>query len=105
MTRRLAAAIGALGALGAIYLALAFAPAAVAAPYGATSTAPICMEDRPCWRWRTMGNHRRGVWTIGGRHLVVGPAGFDRLNRAFRIDWTRSVKLRGDGTRHDAQLY
>ncbi len=52
-----------------------------------------------------MGNEQRGIVTIAGARLVVSPARFDRLNRAFRIDWTASRRMRGDGPRFDAQDY
>lgn len=58
-----------------------------------------CREDARCWNWRTMGNHKRGVVTLAGRHKVIGPIAFDRLDNACRIDWTRSPHLTGDGPR------
>jgi hypothetical protein len=64
-----------------------------------------CMEDMPCHNWRTMDNHRRGVVTLAGRFKVVTGPQFDRLNRACRIDWERSAKLRFDGPRCDVQNY
>ncbi len=85
-------------AVGTIGAALAFS----AAP---DSAAAICHEDARCWNWRTMGNHKRGVVTLAGRHKVVGPVAFDRLDNACRIDWERTHKLRGDGARCDVQNY
>lgn len=67
--------------------------------------AVVCAEDARCWRWRTMGDHRRGIVTIGGRKRVVGPRAFDRANRGFWIDWRRTPRLPGDGRRYDARDY
>lgn len=78
-----------------------------------------CHEDEACWNWRTMGNHRRGITTLDtlhvrangtvrvtrGRRLIVNALAFDRLNRAFRIDWNRTRMLHGDGSRYDVQFY
>lgn len=78
-----------------------------------------CQEDQLCWNWRTMGDHRRGITTLPvlyvradgtvgvhpGRRLAVGACAFDRLNRAFRIDWNRTRMLHGDGSRYDVQNY
>lgn len=58
--------------------------------------ANVCQEDNSCWNWRTMGNHKRGITTTGGRSIVVGPIRFDRLNNAHRIDWKSTPRLRGD---------
>lgn len=76
--------------------------AALAAVPGAAGGAPVhratrCMEDSACWNWRTMGNHRRGIYLQGGptRIVVTGPA-FDRYRAAHRIDWTRTPHLKGD---------
>lgn len=55
-----------------------------------------CYEDSPCWNWRTMGNHKRGIVTKAGRKLVIGPKRFDSINRAHRIDWARTPHLKGD---------
>ena len=90
--------------------AVVVAVAALAVPMtadGATGrpVARACAEDAPCWNWATMGNHKRAIVTIGGRKLVVGPIRYGRLNRAFRIDWARSARLRGDGHRYDVQSY
>ncbi len=52
-----------------------------------------------------MGNHQRGIVTLAGTRLVVSPARFDRLNRAFRIDWSRSRYMRADGPRYNVQDY
>lgn len=97
-----------------VVLALATAPyvaQATAAPMttdggiGRPYAARCGPEDGAGWNWRRCGDHQRGVVTIGGRRLVVGPIRFDRLNRAFRIDWTRTLRLYGDGQRFDAQDY
>lgn len=55
-----------------------------------------CLEDMPCFQWPTMGNFRRGIVTVGGRRLVVGPCRFQRIALAERIDWRRSGNLPGD---------
>ena len=55
-----------------------------------------CYEDMQCWQWPIMGNHKRGIVTIGGRRLVVGPCRFQRIALAERIDWRRSGNLPGD---------
>ncbi len=57
---------------------------------------PTCADGDPCWNWRTMGNHKRGIVLTNGRRLVVGPASFDGIEREGRIDWTRTPRLRGD---------
>jgi hypothetical protein len=54
-----------------------------------------CLEDEPCYRWDTMGNHRRGVFVIGRRaRIVVSTCGYARVHA--RIDWTRTTHVRGD---------
>lgn len=58
------------------------------------ATRYVCHEDAPCWNWATMGNHRRGVRTVGGRRLVVGPHRFVAIRA--HIDWSRTPALRGD---------
>lgn len=55
-----------------------------------------CAEDDPCWNWRTIGNRLRGVVTVDGRRRVVGGQQFDALDRARRIDWKLTPRLRGD---------
>ncbi len=85
-------------------VALTAALAGVAVPASATARV-ACQEDQRCWNWRTMGNEQRGVVTLAGARLVVSPARFDRLNRAFRIDWTASRRMRGDGPRYNVQDY
>lgn len=59
-------------------------------------TSARCAEDQPCWNWRTMGNHQRGIVLTNGRRLVVNPLSFDGYRRERRIDWTRTPRLRGD---------
>lgn len=71
---------------------------ALAGAFAAPTGAATCQEDAPCWNWRTMGNHTRGVKTVAGRSLVVGPAKFDALNRNRRIDWRSTPRLKGDKT-------
>lgn len=68
----------------------------------ATSCSSTCQEDMRCWNWRTMGNKRRGIVTNTGHKLIVQPGTFDLLNRSFRIDWSRTRYLRGDGHRWKA---
>ena len=62
----------------------------------AASSEATCYEDMPCFQWPTMGNFRRGIVTVGGRRLVVGPCRFQRIALAERIDWRRSGNLPGD---------
>lgn len=71
----------------------------------AVASKPVCHEDAPCWNWRSMGNHERGIVTLAGRRMVVGPVRFDRLNRGYRIDWRATRYLRGDGHRFNVQDY
>lgn len=59
-------------------------------------TSARCLDDEPCWNWRTMGNHQRSIVLTNGRRLVVGPVSFDGYRRERRIDWTRTPRLRGD---------
>ena len=56
----------------------------------------VCQEDAPCFNWRTMGNHKRGIITTGGRYLVVGPKRFERIRWGAHIDWKRTPILNGD---------
>ena len=95
-----------------VVLALApmpyLAQAADAAPMttdGAHAVRYCGPEDGPAWNWRRCGNHKRAIVTLAGRRLVVGPIRFDRIDDAFRIDWTATPKLRGDGPRNDVQNY
>jgi hypothetical protein len=71
----------------------------------AAASKPVCHEDQKCFQWRTMGNHKRGVTTIDGRRIVVGPFTFDALNRMLLIDWTATRYLRSDGHRFNVQNY
>lgn len=86
-------------------IAVGLTGAALAFCTAPDSAAARCAEDSPCWNWRTMGNHTRGVTTLAGRHKIVGPVAFDRLDDACRIDWERSRELRGDGSRCNMQNY
>ncbi len=83
-------------ALGFVILivALSFAGKADTSTGGARYVA--CQDGQPCWNWRTMGNHKRGIVLTNGRYLVVGPASFDGISRERRIDWTRTPRLKGD---------
>ena len=60
----------------------------------ASAAQATCHEDEHCWQWPTMGNHRRGVTTIGGRFLIVGPCRFAHIRP--RIDWSRTRHLPRD---------
>ncbi len=91
--------------LGFAILIVGLAFAGNDAPANTTGGTPYCQEDAPCWNWRTMGDHKRGVVLLSGRHLVVGPVRYDRLNSALRIDWSRTPKLKGDGHRYDVQNF
>lgn len=83
-TRKITAALAAVAALSI-----------PSAAYGANS-ASRCAEDAPCWSWSTMGDHARGVTLKDGRHVVVRPCRFAQLDRAKRIDWQRTPRLKGD---------
>lgn len=81
-----------------IIIVAVLAVACLATEAGA-ATAPACQEDAPCWRWPTMGDHKRGVFIAqrhGTRHAVVGPCRFARLAKSGRLDST-TPRLRGDG--------
>jgi hypothetical protein len=80
--------------LGAAILCLSLA-GLVTAP-NADASAPRCQEDAPCWHWPTMGNHKRGIVTMNGTPLVVGPCRFARMMRAGNIDYQPTDYLRGD---------
>ncbi len=67
---------------------------AAAAP---ASAHPACVEDQACWTWSTMGNERRGVYVKNVRAIrTVSTCTFRKMERAARIDWTRTERLRGD---------
>ena len=57
-----------------------------------------CAEDDVCWNWATMGNQRRGIVTMHGTPMVVGPCRFQRLMRAGVVDYRTSDVMRGDRT-------
>lgn len=99
------AAVSAVLALATVPYAAQAVEAAPMTTDGAVARGYCGAEDGAFWNWRSCGNHKRGVITLAGRKLVVGPVRFDRLNRAFRIDWTRSPRLHGDGHRLDVQDY
>lgn len=84
-----AALAAATAALGASNAQAAYGDAADVARYG-------CLEDMPCFQWPIMGNYRRGIVTVGGRRLVVGPCRFQRIALAERIDYRRTPHLPGD---------
>lgn len=62
----------------------------------AASSEATCYEDMQCWQWPIMGNYKRGIVTVGGRHLVVGPCRYQRIRLAERIDHSRTRHLPGD---------
>ena len=64
---------------------------ASAAPSSAT-----CDEGMQCWQWPIMGNYKRGIVTVAGRRLVVGPCRYQRIRLAERIDHKRTRQLPGD---------
>lgn len=75
-------------------LTLACAASAYAAPTRAT-----CAEDDPCWSWSTMGNRTRGITSLNGTPLVVGPCRYARMwRRAHALHMARLLgpALRGD---------
>lgn len=55
-----------------------------------------CAEGMACWTWPLHGNYKRGITTVGERHLVVGPCRYQRIALAERIDWRLTPNLRGD---------
>jgi hypothetical protein len=86
-------AVLSIGSIGLGTMSLGASLASADAPQART-----CQEDMPCWAWSTMGNLDRGVVTRHGRHVVVDAARFCRLERAHRIDWRATPRLRGDFT-------
>jgi hypothetical protein len=47
---------------------------------------PPCLEDEPCWRWPLMGNGMRGLVSLHGTPLTVGPCRYRRMYaRAKRL--------------------
>lgn len=62
----------------------------------AASREATCYEGMQCWQWPIMGNYKRGIVTVGGRHLVVGPCRYQRIRLAERIDHKRTRQLLGD---------
>lgn len=69
------------------------------------ASASRCQEDQHCWNWATMGNHKRGVVTLHGTLLVVGPCRFRRLHAEGEVVYTtvmdgktypQNQRLRGD---------
>lgn len=67
--------------------------------------ATMCAEDAPCWTWSTMGNRKRGVVTMHGTPLTVGPCRFARLVRTHVVRFNVRVdghtyrvndRMRGD---------
>jgi hypothetical protein len=63
----------------------------------ATPTYACGAEDGAAWQWSRCGNRTRGITTVGGRRLTVGPLRFCRLDRDGRIAWgTDTFALPGD---------
>lgn len=60
---------------------------------------PPCLEDEPCFRWSTMGNHQRGVTILqrnGGSHFaIVGSCRYRHLWQAGKVPYS----VRVDGAR------
>ncbi len=79
----------------AAFVALcAYAGTVLAAP--THSRAACGAEDSSSWVWSACGNHKRGVTTARGAHVVVGPCRFARLRDAGALDRARTPRLRGD---------
>jgi hypothetical protein len=80
-----------------VYLALTVALSAtlLSVAAGALAARP-CMEDAACWRWPTMGNHKRGIVLRDGRTAIVGPCGYVRARRTHALDPKRSGHVPGD---------
>jgi len=76
---------------------LVLAPRADAAVTSCGSWHEVRFEDDPCWNWVSMGNHSRGVVTINGTPLVVGPCRFQRLVRLGHLA-PGNERMRGDFT-------
>lgn len=68
-----------LAVLAWVILGAVYADHAIASPRIAHVSASHCAEDSACWVWSRMGNRKRGVVTVWGTPLVVGPCRFARL--------------------------
>lgn len=80
--------------LATLLLTLVAATCARAAtPTCTTGAHEVRSEDDPCWTWTKDGNGLRGVVTLHGNSLVVGPCRFARLYRTHRI----AYRVRVDG--------
>jgi hypothetical protein len=78
-------------------LGLGFAILLVALAFaGRADAGVVCQEDAPCWNWASMGNHRRGVVTVLGAHVVVSPCRFQRYRRWHALDMRASGRMKGD---------
>ena len=64
--------------------------------HAGTPTPAKCTEDMSCWSWSTMGNRSRGIVTMHGTPMVVGPCRFKRLMNGGMIDYRTSDVMRGD---------
>lgn len=82
-------------ALGA-QLAHASTPASTPSVPAQARTCPAPTEDSPGWDWTRCGNHRRGVVTVNGTPLVVGPCRFRRLMQDLQLDYRPTDVLKGD---------
>jgi len=51
-------------------------------------------EDEPGYMWSTMGNRKRGVVTMHGTPMVVGPCKFARMMSAGTLRYTVRVNGR-----------
>ena len=60
------------------------------------TTHTVVFEDDPCWNWATMGNRKRGVVTVWGTPINVGPCRFAKLRRAHRLTYAPIDHMRGD---------
>ena len=79
--------------------AIAAATLGIASPARADARSaparPVCMEDRPCFRWDTMGDRNRGIYVYGRTaRVIVGPCEYVALHS--RINWSRTPRVRGD---------
>lgn len=78
---------------------LPHATPALSATGASAVSCPATAEDDPAWDWTRCGNHKRGVVTVHGTPLVVGPCRFQYLFRtghlAYVLRWTDER-----GTRH-----
>lgn len=86
LTVPLPASAHAAGRVGRVRSSDALRTAACSRGLDCSHPEPPCFEDEPCWRWPTMGNHRRGVVTMNGTPLVVTVRRFCRLYLHGNLD-------------------